>query len=154
MADPRRLLDDEQARWEPFLATIRAVDRARRDEPGATAEGWTAKDAVFHVAWWLEECARVLEDIREDRWDPEGEPADGAAVDAINAGHPAVARTMSWDEVVVTLEAARARARAAFEALTDVTRDAWSWFEESGPIHYDEHAPSLAALRGGAEGAG
>ncbi|MGZ4612496.1 MAG: hypothetical protein ACXV1K_04885, partial [Kineosporiaceae bacterium] len=65
MADPQRLLAEEQAGWERFLRAVSAVEPGRRGEPGVTAQGWTAKDAVFHVAWWLDECARVLQEIRE-----------------------------------------------------------------------------------------
>lgn len=153
MAEPQRLLDEERSGWDRFLATVRSVDPAR-DEPIVTAEGWSAKDAVVHVAWWLEDCARVLEEIGDGRWDPDGEPQDRAAIDAINAGHPERARTLSWDDAVARLVAARERARAAFEALGDVTPEARSWFEESASIHYEEHVASLAALRGAGKAAG
>jgi hypothetical protein len=154
MADPRQLLDREQEGWERFLDAVVAVDASRRDEPGVTAEGWSATVAVFHVAWWLDECGRVLEEIGRGRWDPATDPADGAEIDAINASHVARARAMAWDDVVEALVVARKHAREAFGALPEATPDAWSWFEESGPIHYEEHLAPLAALRGTGEAAG
>jgi hypothetical protein len=41
------------------------------------------------------------------------------------------------------------RARAAWEALPEVTSEAWSWFEESGPNHYAKHVHDLSAWLAG-----
>jgi hypothetical protein len=44
------------------------------------------------------------------------------------------------------------RARAAWEALPELTPDAWSWFEESGPNHYAKHVHDLTAWLSGEQG--
>jgi hypothetical protein len=49
-----------------------------------------------------------------------------------------------------SLAAARVRARAAWEALPELTPDAWSWFEESGPNHFAKHVHDLSAWLVGA----
>ena len=33
--------------------------------------------------------------------------------------------------------------RQAFAALDEVDADAWEWFDESGPRHYEHHLPDL-----------
>jgi hypothetical protein len=143
--DPRRLLDEERECWERFVAALSAVDPSRRDERTVTPDGWSAKDSAFHVAWWLDECGRVLEAIGEGRPVPE----DDARLDERNASHAERARAMGWDAVLAALDEGRARMRAAFAVLPAVGADAWSWFEESGPMHYAKHTHDLRAWASG-----
>jgi hypothetical protein len=56
---------------------------------------------------------------------------------------------MTTTDADQAVAAARARARRAFEALSEVTPDAVSWFEESGALHYAKHEADIRAwLRG------
>jgi hypothetical protein len=52
-------------------------------------------------------------------------------------------------DAAAAVAAARVRARAAWETLPEVTSDAWSWFEESGPNHYAKHLHDLTAWLAG-----
>jgi hypothetical protein len=52
---------------------------------------------------------------------------------------------LTWSDAEEAVAAARVRARAAWQALPEITPDAWSWFEESGPNHYAKHVHDLTA---------
>ena len=143
--DRQRLLDEEQGGWERLVAALSAVDPSRRDERTVTPDGWSAKDSAFHVTWWLDECARALEAIGEGR----PVPGDERSLDELNAAHVERARTLDWEAVLGALVAGRGRMRAAFSVLPEVTADAWSWFEESGPMHYAKHTHDLRAWASG-----
>jgi hypothetical protein len=146
----RRLLATEERTWAAWRAALADVPEERREAGDVTA-GWTARTEVAHVGIWFDEAAAVLEDIAAGTWDPATDPreADGYA-DRINAGHAARAAAMTWSEADASCAAARDRARAALAALPQLTRDAWVWFEESGPRHALKHLHDLRAwLAGG-----
>ena len=54
-----------------------------------------------------------------------------------------MSRQLDMRTVRAELEAARVSARLRFGSLTRITPEAWSWFQESGPLHYAEHAADL-----------
>ena len=150
--DRRRLLDDEAAGWERFRAVADAIPPERADDPTVTPDGWSPKDTLFHVAAWLELCADVCDQIAAGTWDPStAEEETPAFVDRINAEQFDRARAMTPHEVEQRLARARDRARNAFAALPEMTRDAWGWFEESGPMHYAKHVHDLAAFGEGVD---
>ena len=64
-----RLLRDEEEAWAHLHATFETVPADRFEEATLTPEGWSPKDAMFHLAGWLADCARVLEQIREGTFD-------------------------------------------------------------------------------------
>ena len=102
---------------------------------------------MFHVGYWLEDCARVLTSIGDGSFDADAEGA--LDIESINGEGFARSREVDVGTVRSALTAGRERARAAFGALNPVTREAWEWFEESGPIHYRTHALDLDVwLRG------
>jgi hypothetical protein len=138
--DVERLLAAEDAAWRDLHDVFAAVPEERFDEPGVTPEGWSPKDTMFHVGAWLAQCTAVLERIRV------GSGAeDDETTDARNAAWFAMSRELDVRTVRSELEAARVCARRCFGSLPDVTPEAWSWFEESGPIHYADHATDLRA---------
>jgi hypothetical protein len=147
MPDRQRSLDDEAAGAAAFDAVLATIPNDRWDEPTVTAEGWTPVTVVAHIAGWLDECADVLEGMRAGTWDPDSpqEP-----VEAVNARQASRAAALTGSDAQALVAAARVRARAAWEALPELTPDAWSWFEESGPNHYAKHVHDLSAWLAGA----
>ena len=55
-------------------------------------------------------------------------------------------RGLEDDIVRIRFAKGRMAMRQAFSRLTDVDANAWEWFEESGPRHYEEHLPDLRAF--------
>ena len=149
--DRERLLEEEEEAWRRLEAVRSAIEPARIAEPTVTPDGWSPKDTLFHVAAWLDRSADVCEQIAAGTWDPSAaEEETRSFIDRVNAEQVARARAMTPHEVEVRLARARDRARAAFAALPEVTTDAWSWFEESGPMHYAEHLQGLRRFVPGA----
>ena len=97
---------------------------------------------LAHVAGWLDECGDVLERKAAGTWDRD-EPTED--VEELNRAQVARAAALTWSQAEEAVAAARVRARAAWEALPEMTAEAWSWFEESGPNHYAKHVHDLTA---------
>jgi len=142
MPDRERLLVDEAAGAATWEATTARIAGERHTDPTVTPEGWTPVMLAGHMAGWLNECADVLERMAAGTWDPD-EPTE--PVDDINRAQVARAAALTWSEAAEAIAAARSRARAAWQALPEVTPDAWGWFEESGPNHYAKHVHDLTA---------
>jgi len=115
----------------------------RLEEPTLTPEGWSAKDAMFHIGYWLDDCARVLAAISGGTFDASIENA----LDIQSLNDEGFERSQGMDAVTVrgALPAAREHARTAFAALETITPQAWECFEESGPLHYRKHVEDLDA---------
>jgi len=89
----------------------------------------------------MEDAADQLEAIAAGRF--EGRLDTRSWIDGRNRRQVERSRAMSTDEVASHADAARARMRAALEALDAVTPDAIEWFEESGALHHRKHAEDL-----------
>jgi hypothetical protein len=137
--DVEGLLAAEEAEWRLLHATFDRLSPDLMERPGLN-DGWTAKDLVFHIGAWLAECGLQLERVRMGTY---SEP-DQDTVE-MNREFLEVSRAMDLDTVFAELHAARSRALQAFGELPEVTPPAWEWFEESGPLHYDEHRKELEA---------
>ncbi len=143
--DRAGLLAQEAEGWVELLEVVDGIDPGRLEEPGVTPDGWTVKDVLVHVGGWLEECAVVLEEMQagtRERNQPAETPGH---VEQVNAGHVELARSMDLPRARAFLVAARDRARSAMSGLDPSSVEAWSWFEESGPMHYAKHRHDLAA---------
>jgi hypothetical protein len=141
MMDVAGLLAEEERGWLALTEVFGDVPPERFDEPTVTAEGWSPKDVMYHVAAWSEEAAKVLGRIaagthREsdldiqafnDRWFEEG-------------------RGIEDDVVRIRFAKGRVAMRQVFFTLTEVDAHAWEWFEESGPRHYAEHLLDLRSF--------
>ena len=141
--DVDRLLAEEEAGWQRLHATFARVPAERFEEASLTPDGWSPKDAMFHVAGWLADCARVLEQIREGTFDRAAE--DALVTDDVNRRWFETSRTMDAATVRAEFEGARVKARECLATMPEVTPEAWEWFEESGPLHYDKHVQDLEA---------
>ena len=141
--DVQQLLEDEDDGWGKLLDAFARVPEERFEEPTLTLEGWSAKDAMFHLGYWLDDCARVLGAIGGGTFDAAAE--DGLDIQAFNDEGFQRSRDMDATTVRTGSLEARAHARAAFGNLDVVTPEAWEWFEESGPLHYRKHVEDLDA---------
>ncbi|HZP90739.1 MAG TPA: maleylpyruvate isomerase N-terminal domain-containing protein [Actinomycetota bacterium] len=135
-----RLAAEEAERWAEVLALVERLTPTQLEEPGLTAEGWSVKDLLWHLAGWCSEAERQLGLIRTGAYEERDWDTDG-----INARLLEESRRLSLGEVRSGLEAARAGALREWAAIDEVTPEALEWFGESGPIHYDEHLPALRA---------
>jgi hypothetical protein len=140
--DVMGMLDREDEGWRRLQAVFARIPEDRFETPGLTDEGWSPKDMMFHIGAWLAECGRILDQIRDGtyRSDEFDEPG---TTDRMNAEWFERSKEMDPTEVRAVYESARLRAREAFGAMSEVTTDAWEWFDESGPLHYDEHGKAL-----------
>jgi hypothetical protein len=136
--DAERLLAEEDAGWRELTALFDQVPRERFEEPSVTPEGWSAKDVMFHVVAWLDEASEALDRERVGTPDPEG-----LDTDAKNARFSEISRALDTEDVRSRLEPSRDRMLRCWASLDEVTPDAWSWFDESGPRHYAEHVKDL-----------
>lgn len=139
---PERLLADEEAAWARLRRIVAAIPPERFDELRATEDGWSAKDELAHLAAWLERCAVELERIAAG--EAPGEAPGG--IGRFNRDRYERARAMTLSEVEEDLARARDRARRALARLPEVDARAWTWFEESGALHYAAHAERLLAF--------
>jgi uncharacterized damage-inducible protein DinB len=134
----------EAESWARFAAALDRIPRDRWDG-SEVLPGWTVKDLLWHMAWWLDKCARNLEHLRtgtgEAAW-----PAE--TVDEVNAKLVAEAEGKMVDAVYEELLASRRLVRTRWEALPDV--DAKAVEEVAGETyeHYDEHLPDLERFAG------
>ncbi len=144
--DAERLLEEEERGWLELTEAFGEVPPDRFEEPTLNDEGWSPKDAMYHVAAWAEEAAKVLGRVAA------GTHRGGSLdVDRMNAGWLEVGRGLEDDVVRIRFAKGRTAMRQAFAGLREVEGTAWEWFEESGPRHYAEHLPDLRAFleRGG-----
>jgi hypothetical protein len=139
--DPRTLLDDEERAWLELTEVFGELPPERFEDPSLNAEGWTPKDAMFHVARWAEEAATVLRRIAAGTHRGGDVDTDGLNAEWLEAG-----KDVDADIVRLRFSKGRTDMRQAFESLREVDADAWEWFEESGPRHYAEHLPELRAF--------
>jgi hypothetical protein len=135
--DRDRLQHDEEDAWQALLRSFAHVPSDRFEEPTLTPEGWSPKDAMFHVGYWLADCARVLDEIATRTFDREAE--DAIDIEALNGRGFVRSQGMDSEAVRAGFLAARSHALEAFGRLESLTSDAWEWFEESGPLHYRKH---------------
>ncbi len=136
--DAARLLDEEDVRWRELGAEIERRSGEELAVPGVTPDGWSVKDVMFHIAAWAADCATQLERMRRGTWERPDED-----VERQNREWFELSRTMELDVVRAELAASRTRMVAEFGSLPQVTPDAWEWFEESGPLHYEAHLRDL-----------
>ena len=138
--DVQRLLSEEDAGWAELIRQVERLSPEELERPGITPDGWSVKDVLFHISAWAADCALQLERMRTGTWLRPDED-----VEAQNREWFERSRTMDPGAVRAELADARTRMVAGFGALPDVTPDAWEWFEESGPLHYEAHLRDIRA---------
>ena len=141
MTDRERLLAEEAATWRELCAVFERVPEDRFEEPALTPEGWSPKDAMFHVAGWMTECVSHLEDTRGGVTEAPEETRE--TIERQNRAWFEISRTMSSQRVRERFEESHRRMVEAFGALDEPTVEAVEWFEESGALHHRKHIADL-----------
>ena len=127
--------------WRAIEHTLNGLTPEELERPGLNADGWSIKDLLWHLGVWHEEAARV---IVGRAWDVDSAALEPDWVDRVNADGLAQGRDMDLDHVREVGRERRAGMLAAFGALEETPPPAEEWFEESGTVHYVEHADDLA----------
>ena len=70
MTDASRLLHEEAEPGRGWARPSPSVPDERFEEPTLTPEGWSPKDAMFHVGGWMRDCAVQLGHIAAGAFDP------------------------------------------------------------------------------------
>ena len=96
--DVDRLLAEEAAEWARLTEVVARVPDERFEEPTVTPEGWSPKDVMFHVAYWMADCADVLERIAAGTWDGGGDETP-PTIETTNREGFERSRAMPADEV-------------------------------------------------------
>lgn len=151
IVDPERILVEEDEGWRALHRTLHRIPAERMDEPTVTPEGWSPKDVSFHVAAWLAEACASLQRMKAGTFDPTEDPTR-EQIERMNAAWFEASLTMDLATVRAELEASRACMRLAWGELPEITPDAWSWFDESGPRHYADHVRDLRRWLGDEDG--
>jgi hypothetical protein len=146
VTDPSPLLQQEADAWARLGSTFARVPDGRFEEPTLTPEGWSPKDAMFHVAGWMHDCAAQLGHIAAGSFDPAEETRE--AIERQNQAWFERSRSMSPDDVRADFLDARRRMVEAFGAVEHVSPVAVEWFEESGALHYAKHVEDLRDFLG------
>jgi hypothetical protein len=139
--DVQRLLDEEDRGWLELTEAFGDVTSDRFEEGTLNDVGWSPKDAMYHIAAWTEEAAKVLGRIAA------GTHREGSVeTDRLNEDWLEEGRGLDDDVVRIRFAKGRVAMRETFVRLDRVDAVAWEWFEESGPRHYAEHLPDLRAF--------
>jgi hypothetical protein len=139
------LLRREAEGWRRVSDLVEPLTPAQVDRPGLTPAGWSVKDLLWHLAFWHADAARALGEMREGVWDGHDASLVPGWTDRTNDEQQARSQAMGLAEVRAASVEERRRMLEVFGALEEPTPAAMEWFEESGPLHTDQHLPGLAA---------
>jgi hypothetical protein len=139
------LLRAEAEGWEELNELLARLAPPERERSGATSDGWSVKDLLWHVAYWCADAERALGQMRAGTFDAAAEPEGADQVDAINDAQLRRSRGMTLEEVRAEWHRARAGMLEGFGELPQLTAEADAQLDESGPLHYAEHLPELRA---------
>ncbi|MGZ5213037.1 MAG: hypothetical protein ACXWEG_01590 [Actinomycetota bacterium] len=140
-ADAERLAAEEDMAWVRLHVAFERVPPERFEQPGLTSDGWSPRDAMFHVAAWCAEATNQLERMRMGTY-----VSARIDIEAQNRDWFEISKSLDVPTVKAELHAARTRMRQEWCELceqAELTPDAIGWFEESGHIHYQGHRREL-----------
>ena len=142
--DREELSQREAERWADLQAAVGRLTPEERERAGVNAEGWSAKDVLWHVAHWLDDLSRMLEEMREAAF--VDEESSDEETDAENARVLAESQSMALVDVERGLEGAHERMLSAWSQLPEVTEVAEKWFVWETIEHYEEQLPGVLSL--------
>jgi uncharacterized damage-inducible protein DinB len=128
----------EAESWAAFAGALERIPRERWEEEGILP-GWSVKELLWHMAGWLQKCARNLERFARG----EDEPASEQSVDERNEELAAQAHGMTIDAVYRGLTSARELVVEGWNALPNVDERAVEELADETYDHYDEHRADL-----------
>jgi hypothetical protein len=146
--DRDELLKREEAAWDEFVAEVGRVPEHRRGDLGVVP-GWSVNDLVFHNGKWAGVAAEKLGALATSGSAGEEEPDE--VWEGKNEMWAAESKSMLYQEAMARALEDRERARAALNALPEVTDEAASWFTEETFDHYQEHTEEISRFADGLE---
>ena len=133
------LLSMEDAGYRELMQNVERLDDEQFERPGLTDDGWSVKDLCWHVGAWCAYALDALEQIASGTYqDTEID------VEALNREWFEISQKVDARTVRAELAASRTRMCGQLQVLPELTPEAVEWFEESGHLHYREHARDLA----------
>jgi hypothetical protein len=139
MATKRELVEADDRAWAQFLATVGSLSEDQLVEPGYYAdEGWSVKDLIAHLAFWMTLAANKLEEMRLGSYHPMDTDTD-----AVNKEAFEVNRDVPLPIVRAESYSAHTRMLQELDALPEIDREAEEWFAESADVHCGQHQPRL-----------
>jgi hypothetical protein len=141
MSRTDELLSAEDRGWQQLKDLVHRLRPADLEVAGDGADGWTAKDLMWHVARWSAEAVETLEQIWAGTYDGGHDSWD--TTEERNARWLEESRGLDLVTVKAAWYATRTIMVETFGSMREPTADAIEWFEETGPRHYDDHVRDL-----------
>ena len=139
MTTKRELAEAEDRGWATFIQTVESLNDQQLLEVGYfPEEGWSVKDLVAHIGFWMTEAANQLERMRFGTYVPTTGDADALNKLCFEANHD-----VPLPIIRAECFAAHTRMLQELDALPELDAEAVEWFTESGDRHYLEHQPRL-----------
>jgi hypothetical protein len=139
VATKRELIEADDRAWTLFIQTIESMSDEQLVEPGYYPDqGWSVKDMMAHVGFWMTEAANMLEQMRFGTYRPVTGDTDTLNKQCFEAN-----RDVPLPMVRAELFAAHTRMLQELDALPELDAEAEEWFEESAHKHLEEHQPRL-----------
>jgi Mycothiol maleylpyruvate isomerase N-terminal domain len=139
MATKRELVEADDRAWALFLGTVESLSGEQLVEPGYFAdEGWSVKDLIAHIAFWMTIAANKLEEMRLGSYRPGDTDTEALNKEGFEAN-----KDMPLPIVRAECYSAHTRMLQELDALPEVDREAEEWFAESADVHCGQHQPRL-----------
>jgi hypothetical protein len=135
----RELTQADDHGWATFIQTVESLTDEQLVEVGYyPEEGWSVKDLIAHIGFWMTEAANRLEQMRFGTYVP-----GNAESDTLNKECYEANRDVPLPVVRAECFAAHTRILQELDALPELDGEAVEWFTESADRHYDEHRARL-----------
>lgn len=141
MGRREELLHAEELGWRQLNELLDGLSDEDLVEPYG-ADGWSARDVMWHIACWAADCARALDQMAAGVFTGQIPAED---TETVNRRLLEQSRGLDPATVRADWHPTRTMMVERFAALHPLTPDADEWFDEAGPRHYEEHLPDLRA---------
>jgi hypothetical protein len=139
VATKRELVEADDRAWARFLDTVESLAEEQILEPGYYPDGgWSVKDLIAHIAFWMTEAANKLEQIRMGTY-----RSEDIDTDAMNLLCFETNKDVPLPLIRAECFAAHTRMLQELDALPEISPDAEEWFAESAYVHCADHQPRL-----------
>jgi hypothetical protein len=129
----------EEAGWVELNALLHGLSAEQLTTPGSSADGWSIKDVMWHIAAWSADAASQLERMRAGTFD-RTEVQDSQA---LNDEWFQVSKGLELETVKAEWYSARTMMVERFGEGARLPSEADEWFDEAGALHYAEHLGDL-----------
>jgi hypothetical protein len=131
----------EEAGWVELNTLLHGLSADQLTIPRSTADGWSIKDVMWHIAAWSADAAGQLERMRVGTFDP----TEVQDTQALNDAWLEISKGLELDTVKAEWYSARTMMVERFGEGVALPAEADEWFDEAGALHYAEHLRDLRA---------